>query len=62
MIALPNKTSEVVRQQALQRTDAGRFSFVSHWHYNLICFGGRALTAPVAELSPFDPSSGVVKE
>ncbi len=50
MIVLLNKTSEVVRQQALQRTNAGRFSFVSHCHYNLICFGGRALTAPVAEL------------
>ena len=51
MIVLLNKTSEVVRQQALQRTDAGRFSFVSHWHYNFICFSGRALAAPVAELN-----------
>jgi hypothetical protein len=36
--------------KALQRTGAIRFSFVSHWFYNLIGFGGRALPAPVAEL------------
>jgi hypothetical protein len=27
-----------------------RFSFMSHWFYNIIRFGGRALPAPVAEL------------
>jgi hypothetical protein len=27
-----------------------RFSFVSHWFYNIIGFSGRALPAPVAEL------------
>ena len=26
------------------------FQFVSHWFYNIIGFGGRALPAPVAEL------------
>jgi hypothetical protein len=36
--------------QVLQRTDAGRFRFVSHGFYNIISFGERALAAPVAEL------------
>jgi hypothetical protein len=27
-----------------------RLSFMSHWFYNIIGFGGRALPAPVAEL------------
>src|SRR5947209_20631026 len=38
MIMLPNKTSEVVHQRALQRTGAGRF-----WYCNLIvaiCMAG----------------------
>jgi hypothetical protein len=35
---------------ALQRTGAGRFSLMSHWFYNIIGFGERALSAPVAEL------------
>jgi hypothetical protein len=34
----------------LQRTGAGRFSLMSHWFYNIIGFGGAALSAPVAEL------------
>ena len=36
--------------KALQRTGADRFSFMSHWFYNIIGFGGAALPAPVAEL------------
>src|SRR5438094_9147235 len=35
---------------ARQRTGAERFSFVSHWFYDIISFGGHALPAPVAEL------------
>ena len=36
--------------KALQRTGAARFSFMSRWFYGIIGFGGRALSAPVAEL------------
>src|SRR6059036_2628584 len=36
--------------KALQRAGARRFSFMSHWFYNIISFGGRARPAPVAEL------------
>ena len=35
--------------QALQRTGAMRFSFISHWFYKIISFGGRALPTPVAD-------------
>jgi hypothetical protein len=36
--------------KALQRIGAKRFSFMSHWFYHSINSGGRALSAPVAEL------------
>jgi len=26
-----------------------RFNFMTHWFYNIISFGGRALPAPVAD-------------
>ncbi|PYJ19909.1 MAG: hypothetical protein DME99_11390 [Verrucomicrobia bacterium] len=40
----------VIANKALQRTRAGRFSFMSHSLYNIVGFGGRALPALVAEL------------
>jgi hypothetical protein len=33
---------------ALHLTGARRLSFVSHWFYKIIGFGGRALSTPVA--------------
>ena len=39
---------------ALQRTGAMHVSFMSHWFYNIINFGGRPLLARVAELSELD--------
>jgi hypothetical protein len=40
---LRNKSAAANRRYATQ--------FVSHWFYNIIGFGGRALAAPVAELA-----------
>jgi len=40
--APPNKCAAANRRYAIE--------FVSHWFYNIIGFGGRALSAPVAEL------------
>jgi catechol 2,3-dioxygenase-like lactoylglutathione lyase family enzyme len=40
-------------KHALQRIGPLRFSFVSHWFYNIISCGGRALPAPVNELGRY---------
>jgi hypothetical protein len=29
------------------------FQFMSQWFYNITCFGGRGLPAPVAEIGSF---------
>jgi hypothetical protein len=39
-----------MKSKTLQRTGAKRFSFMGHWFYNIIGFGGGPLPASVAEL------------
>jgi hypothetical protein len=34
----------MTRPKALQRTDAGGFSLMSDWKYNISSFSGRAVT------------------
>ena len=46
-ILLPIKIALVNRRYALH--------FVSHWFYNIVGFGERALPAPVAELDRYPP-------
>lgn len=44
----PNQSAAANRRYA--------FQFVSHWFYSIISFGGRALSAPVAELGSQGPA------